>query len=71
MSKSTTYLYNINPIVLADMPYQQALEYKITAANTLLAELLIPHYTVRDYVRISDINQAVKFNESLIKELTC
>lgn len=53
------------------MPYKQALEYKVASANALLAELLIPHYEVRDYERIADIHRAIKFNESLIKELSC
>ncbi len=69
MAKSTTYLYDIDPTVLADMQYKQALEYKISSANVLLATLLVPHYSVRDYVRIADINRAIKFNQSLILEL--
>lgn len=71
MTHSTLYLYGIRASVLADMPYKQALEYKVASANALLAELLIPHYEVRDYERIADIHRAIKFNESLIKELSC
>ena len=63
------YLYNINPTILADMLYKQALEHKIASANLLLTELLIPHYSVRDYERIADINRAIKFNQSLLSEL--
>ena len=69
MTKSTTYLYDIDPTILADMPYKQALEYKVSSANVLLAKLLAPHYSVRDYVRIADINRAIKFNQSLLSEL--
>ena len=69
MTKSTEYLYDINPTVLADMPYKQALEYKVSSANVLLATLLVPHYSIRDYVRIADINRAIKFNQSLLSEL--
>ena len=69
MAKSTMYLYNIDPHVLADIPYKQALEYKIEAANILISELLIPHYTVRDYVRVADVLNAIKFNEVLLSEL--
>lgn len=71
MTKSTIYLYNLDPHVLADMPYKKALEYKIEAASILVSELLVPHYTVRDYVRITDVFNAIKFNESLLKELSC
>ena len=63
------YLYNINPTILADMLYKQALEYKIASANLLLAELLIPHYEIRDYERITDVHRAIKFNQSLLAEL--
>ncbi len=69
MTHSTQYLYDINPTILANMQYKQALEYKISSANVLLATLLVPHYSVRDYVRIADINRAIKFNQSLISEL--
>lgn len=71
MAKSTMYLYNLDPHVLADMPYKQALEHKIEAASILVSELLVPHYTVRDYVRVADVFNAIKFNESLLKELSC
>ena len=71
MAKSTMYLYNLDPHVLADMPYKQALEYKIKAARILISELLIPHYMVRDCVRVEDVFNAIKFNESLLKELSC
>lgn len=63
------YLYNINPIILADMYYKQALEHKVASAEALLTELLIPHYEVRDYERIADIHRAIKFNQSLLSEL--
>ena len=69
--KSTQYLYGIDSTRLAEIPYKQALEYKLSAANNLLKELLIPHYTIRDYKRIADINNAIKFNQSLLKELKC
>lgn len=69
MTHSTQYLYDMDPMVLADMPYKRALEYKVSSANVLLATLLVPHYSVRDYVRIADIHRAIKFNESLLSEL--
>jgi hypothetical protein len=69
MAKSTAYLYDINPTVLADMQYKQALEYKLSSANVLLAKLLVPHYSIRDYERIANIHRAIKFNQSLLSEL--
>ena len=69
MTHSTQYLYDMDPTILADMPYKQALEYKVSSANVLLAKLLAPHYSVRDYVRIADIHRAIKFNQSLLSEL--
>lgn len=69
MTHSTQYLYDINPTILADIPYKQALEYKISSANVLLAKLLAPHYSVRDYERVIDVHRAIKFNQSLLSEL--
>ena len=69
MTHSTQYLYDIQPTELISMFYPEALEYKVSSANVLLAKLLAPHYSVRDYVRIADINRAIKFNQSLLSEL--
>ena len=69
MTHSTQYLYDIQPTELISMFYPEALEYKVSSANVLLAKLLAPHYSIRDYVRIADINRAIKFNQSLLAEL--
>ena len=69
MTHSTQYLYGIQPTELISMFYPEALEYKVSSANVLLAKLLAPHYSVRDYERIADTNRAIKFNQSLLSEL--
>ena len=71
MTHSTEYLYNIQPQVLANMLYPEALQHKIKSADILLAQLYEPHFTERDIVRIGDVYKAIKFNESLLKELSC
>ena len=52
------------------MPYKQALLHKIEEAVKLSKELLEVHYTIRDTVRIREINKAIGFNKSLLTELT-
>ena len=54
---------------LKDMKYEQAINYKITAAKSLLERLLTVDYLNRDNTRINDITKAVKFNQSLLEEL--
>ena len=71
MTHSTQYLYNIHPTELIGMFYPEALEFKITSANELLAQLYEPHFTERDIVRINAVYRAIKFNEALLKELSC
>ena len=71
MTHSTQYLYNIQPTDLATMLYPEALQFKIDSANSLLAKLYEPHFTERDTVRISAVYRAIKFNEALLKELSC
>ena len=67
--KSHTYLYKNLSNKLADMPYKEALEHKITEAKKLSTELLEEHYKVRDTTRIRAISNAIKFNQELINEL--
>ena len=69
MTYSTQYLYNIQPAILADMLYPEALQFKIDSANSLLAKLYEPHFTERDTVHISAVYRAIKFNEALLSEL--
>lgn len=66
---STTYLYNIEPSVLSSMLYPDALKFKITSAKALLGILIEPHYSERDDERITAVQRAIKFNESLLSEL--
>ena len=71
MTHSTQYLYNIQPTELADMLYPEALQFKIDSAKLLLSQLYEPHFTERDIVHISAVYRAIKFNEALLKELSC
>jgi len=38
-------------------------------ANRVIRDLLVAHFTVRDNVRISDVQSAISHNEKLLKEL--
>ena len=72
MSKSTMYLYNIDPKQLVDMTYLEAIKFKIVSARALLKDhLLVPHYMSRDTKRINAVYKAIKFNEALLDELKC
>ena len=66
---STSYLYDCNPNDFAYMPYVEALEYKITQADGLLSRLLVPNHQDRDHVRLTKVQNAIKFNEKLLKEV--
>lgn len=65
-----SFLYKDLSPDLADMPYKQALLHKIEEAVKLSKELLEVHYTIRDTVRIREINKAISFNKNLLTELT-
>ena len=67
--KTTVYLYNVNPSKFANLPYTDALNYKITAAKQLLTELIKPHYSERDSYRINSVIDAIKHNKQLLEEL--
>ena len=69
MKHSTEYLYGIKPFGFSSMQYKEALEFRVANAKLLLARLLAPHYTERDDERINAVFKAIKFNESLLKEL--
>lgn len=71
MKHSTMYLYNLTPKTLLEMSYKEAIELKIESARDLLKhQLLRPHFTKRDTTRIAAVYKAIKFNESLLDELT-
>lgn len=65
-----SFLYKDLSPDLAYMPYKQALLHKIEEAVKLSKELLEVHYTIRDTVRIREINKAISFNKNLLTELT-
>lgn len=69
MTSTTEELYGIDPKVLADMNYKQALQLKIQGAKAILVSLLEPNFMDRDTHKINKINKAIKFNQQLLKEL--
>jgi hypothetical protein len=69
MRHSTQYLYDINPSEFTSMTYIKAIKYRIAKAKSLLDSLLLPHYSVRDDERINAVFKAIRFNESLLKEV--
>ena len=69
MSNSTSYLYDCNPSVFIQMPYIDALKFKIKQAEQLLHRLFEPHHTLRDHTRIQKVRKAIAFNEKLIREV--
>jgi len=65
----TEYLYAIAPSVLTNMLYADALEYKLMSARKLIRELVKPHYSKRDDVRLSAVIKAAKHVAILLEEL--
>ena len=49
-------------ILLASMPYREALQDKIAAAKALLSRLLYKPFQAQDSARINDVQKASKFN---------
>ena len=66
---TTKYLYNCLPTEFMDLPYSEALQYKIDRADELVTELFKPHYMNRDNGRLRDVFAAVSHNENLLKEI--
>ena len=67
--KTTQYLYNIQPKILADMTYRKAIEYKLEKGKELVGRLLEPHYSERDDERCNAVYRAQSFNRKLLEEL--
>jgi hypothetical protein len=67
--KTTQYLYNVSPKEFAELPYHQALQYKIDKAKELIVTLLEPSYQNRDDERIKAVFDAIKWNQKLLQEL--
>jgi hypothetical protein len=62
------YLYGINVNEFLDMPYKQAIEYKLKTGRELHSELYGKEETHEDRVRIFKVYNAIRHNERLIKE---
>ena len=71
MAKSTYYLYDLDPKLLINLSYVEAINLKIDSAKKLIKVLFEPSYMDRDNNRINDVNKAIKFNQALLEELKC
>ena len=69
MKYSTQYLYACEPTEFADLPYREALAYKIDKANLLLVSLTYVPWQTRDEERVGKVLDAIKLNKQLLKEL--
>ena len=69
MKRTTTELYGINPIDLADMPYKEALIACKNGAKNRLHELMQSNYMERDEKLIYDVNRAFDWCSDKLKEL--
>lgn len=67
--KSTMYLYGAHPKEFMNLPYKEALEYKLSSASTLLDNLLIPDYMNRDSDHIRKVYDAINFTTQLLNEI--
>jgi hypothetical protein len=67
--KTCYYLYDSDLTELKNMKYIDALKYKIGLARNVIYDLNCAHYMKRDSIRINDCLSAIKFNETLIKEI--
>ena len=78
--KRTEYLYGISAKEFADMPYRDALKYKIQKAKELLRKVTLEadkyfregaNYDnmQQAFYRQREILEAIQFNEKLLKEL--
>ena len=71
MAKSTYYLYDLDPKLLINLSYVEAINLKIDSAKKLIKVLFEPSYMDRNNPRINDVNKAIKFNQALLEELKC
>lgn len=71
MAKSTYYLYDLDPKLLINLSYVEAINLKIDSAKKLIKVLFEPSYMNRDNARINDVYKAIKFNQALLEELKC
>ena len=66
--KTSEYLYGASALEWFYLSYPAALRKKIELANALIDELQKVHWKERDFQRVADIVNAIKFNEMLLKE---
>ena len=71
MAKSTYYLYDLDPKLLINLSYVEAINFKIDSAKKLIKVLFEPSYMDRNNPRINDVYKAIKFNQALLEELKC
>ena len=71
MAKSTYYLYDLDPKILINLAYVEAINLKIDSAKKLIKVLFELNFMNRDNTRINDVNKAIKFNQALLEELKC
>ena len=71
MAKSTYYLYDLDPKLLINLSYVEAINLKIDSAKKLIKVLFESSYMDRDNTRINDVYKAIKFNQALLEELKC
>ncbi len=70
MRHSTEYLYGINPLLLAEMPYKKALYFKLDSAKQLFDKLYLDTtYQTRDDEHVDAVYKALKHTRGLINEL--
>lgn len=71
MAYSTKYLYNLDPKILINMPYKEAVELKTISAKTLLHTLVQLSFKKQDDNRIRAVHKAIDYNKQLLEELKC
>ena len=71
MAKSTYYLYDLDPKLLINLSYVEAINLKIDSAKKLIRVLFEPNFMDRNNSRINDVYKAIKFNQALLEELKC
>lgn len=71
MLKSTYYLYDLDPKLLINLSYVEAINLKIDSAKKLIRVLFEPNFMDRNNTRINAVYKAIKFNQALLEELKC
>lgn len=71
MLKSTYYLYDLDPKLLINLSYVEAINLKIDSAKKLIRLLFEPNFMDRNNTRINAVYKAIKFNQALLEELKC